>query len=86
MVSDFLAGFRVGFLCSGFLVHAHGSMALWLLLGMAQLHAPIALLQQSMYIRVKRLKATYFLHVEPSDTVLEVKSKLQELLEQVKLP
>ena len=39
-----------------------------------------------MYIRVKRLKATYFLHVEPSDTVLEVKSKLQELLEQVKLP
>ena len=59
---------------------------LWLLLGMAQLHAPIALLQQSMYIRVKRLKATYFLHVEPSDTVLEVKSKLQELLEQVKLP
>ena len=36
-----------------------------------------------MYIRVKRLKATYFLHVEPTDTVLEVKSKLQELLERV---
>ena len=38
-----------------------------------------------MYIRVKRLKATYFLHVEPTDTVLEVKSKLQELLERVSM-
>ena len=38
---------------------------------------------QSMYIRVKRLKATYFLHVEPTDTILEVKAKLQDLVEQV---
>ena len=37
-----------------------------------------------MYIRVKRKKATVFLHVEPTDTVLEVKQKLQELLEQVR--
>jgi transcription elongation factor B subunit 2 len=36
-----------------------------------------------MYIRVKRRKQTFFLHVEPTDTILEVKSKLQELLEQV---
>mmetsp|Transcript_20555 Transcript_20555/g.36666 ORF Transcript_20555/g.36666 Transcript_20555/m.36666 type:complete len:96 (-) Transcript_20555:356-643(-) len=36
----------------------------------------------SMYIRVKRQKQTIFLQVEPSDTVLEVKSKLQDLCEQ----
>ncbi|KAG2483485.1 hypothetical protein HYH03_017667 [Edaphochlamys debaryana] len=36
----------------------------------------------SMYVRVKRLKTTYFLHVEPTDTVLEVKQKLQELVDQ----
>ncbi len=36
-----------------------------------------------MYVRVKRLKTTYFLHVEPTDTVLEVKQKLQELVDQV---
>ncbi|KAG1678871.1 hypothetical protein FOA52_003539 [Chlamydomonas sp. UWO 241] len=36
----------------------------------------------SMYIRVKRLKQTFFLHVEATDTVLEVKSKLQDLVEQ----
>lgn len=35
-----------------------------------------------MYIRVKRRKQTFFLHVEPTDTILEVKQKLQELLEQ----
>jgi hypothetical protein len=43
-------------------------------------------LEQSMYIRVKRRKQTFFLHVEPTDTILEVKSKLQELLEQVWVP
>eukprot|EP00198_Chlamydomonas_reinhardtii_P004821 XP_001694157.1 predicted protein [Chlamydomonas reinhardtii] len=37
---------------------------------------------QSMYVRVKRQKTTYFLHVEPTDTVLEVKQKLQELVDQ----
>lgn len=36
-----------------------------------------------MYIRVKRQKQTIFLQVQPSDTVLEVKSKLQELCDQV---
>lgn len=40
---------------------------------------------QSMYIRIKRKKTTVFLHVEPTDTVLEVKQKLQELVEQVRL-
>jgi hypothetical protein len=40
-------------------------------------------LSQSMYVRVKRKKTTIFLHVEPTDTVLEVKQKLQELVEQV---
>ncbi|KAJ9505693.1 hypothetical protein QJQ45_024222 [Haematococcus lacustris] len=37
---------------------------------------------QSMYVRVKRKKQTIFLHVEPTDTVLEVKQKLQELVDQ----
>ncbi|KAL3147744.1 hypothetical protein ABBQ32_002485 [Trebouxia sp. C0010 RCD-2024] len=36
----------------------------------------------SMYVRVKRNKTTIFLHVEPTDTVLEVKQKLQELVQQ----
>lgn len=38
-----------------------------------------------MYIRVKRKKTTIFLHVEPTDTIIEVKQKLQELVEQVGL-
>ena len=38
-----------------------------------------------MYVRVKRNKTTIFLHVEPTDTVLEVKQKLQELVQQVLL-
>eukprot|EP00877_Chromochloris_zofingiensis_P003149 jgi/Chrzof1/12835/Cz07g09030.t1 len=37
---------------------------------------------QSMYIRVKRQKLTIFLQVDASDTVLEVKQKLQPLIEQ----
>lgn len=36
----------------------------------------------SMYVRVKRIKTTIFLHVDPTDTVLEVKQKLQELVQQ----
>jgi hypothetical protein len=36
-----------------------------------------------MYIRVKRQKTTVFLQVEPTDTVLEVKQKLQGLLDKV---
>lgn len=35
-----------------------------------------------MYIRCKRKKVTVFLQVEPTDTVLEVKAKLQALLDQ----
>lgn len=35
-----------------------------------------------MYIRVKRLKTTAFLHVEPTDTVASVKAKLHDLLQQ----
>jgi hypothetical protein len=41
------------------------------------------LLLQSMYIRVKRKKTTIFLVVEPTDTVLEVKQKLQALIDKV---
>lgn len=36
-----------------------------------------------MYIRIKRRKLTIFLHVEPTDTILEVKQKLEELVDQV---
>ena len=32
-----------------------------------------------MFIRVKRKKTTFFLHCEPSETILEIKSKLQVL-------
>lgn len=35
-----------------------------------------------MYIRCKRKKTTVFLQVEPTDTVLEVKAKLQGLINQ----
>jgi hypothetical protein len=38
-----------------------------------------------MYIRVKRKKTTIFLVVEPTDTVLEVKQKLQALIDKVRL-
>jgi hypothetical protein len=38
---------------------------------------------QSMYIRVKRKKTTIFLVVEPTDTVLEVKQRLQALIDKV---
>ena len=35
-----------------------------------------------MYVRVKRHKQTFFLHVEPSETILEVKQKVQQLTDQ----
>lgn len=35
-----------------------------------------------MYVRVKRLKTTSFLHVEPTDTISSVKAKLQDLLQE----
>jgi hypothetical protein len=34
---------------------------------------------QTIFIRVKRKKTTYFLELEPTDTVLEAKQKLQAL-------
>ena len=37
----------------------------------------------SMYVRVKREKTTYFIQAESSDTILELKEKLQELIDQV---
>ncbi|KAK9856771.1 hypothetical protein WJX84_003453 [Apatococcus fuscideae] len=36
----------------------------------------------SIYIRAKRKKTTLFMHVDPSDTILEVKQRIQELLQQ----
>lgn len=35
----------------------------------------------SMYVRIKREKLTVFLHVDPTDTIAQLKSKLQELLQ-----
>lgn len=35
-----------------------------------------------MYIRVKRSKTTYFIRCKPSDKVLDIKQKLQELIDQ----
>ncbi|KAK7411598.1 hypothetical protein VNO78_03033 [Psophocarpus tetragonolobus] len=35
-----------------------------------------------MYIRVKRSKTTYFIRCKPSDKVLDIKQKLQELVDQ----
>ncbi|XP_075474512.1 uncharacterized protein LOC142505419 isoform X2 [Primulina tabacum] len=35
-----------------------------------------------MYIRVKREKTTYFLQCVPSETILQIKEKLQELIDQ----
>ncbi|XP_013713805.1 uncharacterized protein LOC106417560 isoform X2 [Brassica napus] len=35
-----------------------------------------------MYIRVKRMKATYFIQCDPTETVLDVKEKLFTLIEQ----
>jgi transcription elongation factor B subunit 2 len=34
-----------------------------------------------MYVRVKRQRTTLFLHVEPTDTVLQVKTKIEDLLQ-----
>ncbi|KAL6532775.1 hypothetical protein OROGR_013735 [Orobanche gracilis] len=38
--------------------------------------------QIAMYIRVKRNKTTYFLQCFPSETILQIKEKLQELIDQ----
>uniref|UniRef100_A0A1J3GI94 Ubiquitin-like domain-containing protein n=1 Tax=Noccaea caerulescens TaxID=107243 RepID=A0A1J3GI94_NOCCA len=36
----------------------------------------------AMYIRVKRMKTTYFIQCDPTETVLDVKQKLFTLIEQ----
>jgi hypothetical protein len=35
-----------------------------------------------MYIRIKRDKTTYFIRCKPSDKILDIKEKLQELIDQ----
>ena len=35
-----------------------------------------------MYIRVKRIKTTYFIRCKPSDKILDIKQKLQDLVDQ----
>lgn len=37
---------------------------------------------QAMYIRVKRHKTTYFMQCDPTDTALDIKQKLQSLVDQ----
>lgn len=37
---------------------------------------------QDMYIRVKRKMTTYFIRCKPSDKILDVKQKLEELVDQ----
>ncbi|KAF3971178.1 hypothetical protein CMV_005200 [Castanea mollissima] len=36
----------------------------------------------AMYIRVKRSKTTYFIRCDPTETVLDIKEKLQVLIDQ----
>ena len=43
----------------------------------------MTMFQGSMYVRVKRQKITYFVQADPSDTILEMKEKLQELIDKV---
>lgn len=35
------------------------------------------------YVKVKRKKSTYFLHIDLTETILEVKAKLQDLVQKV---
>ncbi|XP_054805715.1 uncharacterized protein LOC129308554 isoform X4 [Prosopis cineraria] len=35
-----------------------------------------------MYIRVKRSKSTYFIRCKPSDKIIDIKQKLQEITDQ----
>ncbi|XP_043706952.1 uncharacterized protein LOC122656481 isoform X1 [Telopea speciosissima] len=36
----------------------------------------------AMYIRIKREKTTYFLQCDPTETILDIKQKLQTLIDQ----
>jgi hypothetical protein len=40
----------------------------------------------SMYVRVKRAKTTMFLHVDPSETVMELKQKIQAATDSEETP
>ena len=40
----------------------------------------------TMYIRVKRERTTIFLHVDPSDSILQVKQQISKLTQQVCRP
>lgn len=46
------------------------------------LWANAGVFMQSMYIRVKRSKTTYFIQCEPTESTLNVKEKLQSLIDQ----
>lgn len=39
-------------------------------------------MMQAMYIRVKRNKTTYFVQCDPTETTLDIKQKLQNLIDQ----
>lgn len=39
-----------------------------------------------MYVRVKRGKTTVFLHVDPTDTVAQLKARLEQLMQAVRCP
>lgn len=36
------------------------------------------------YVKVKRKKSTFFLHIDLTETILEVKAKLQDLIQKVR--
>ncbi|KAG5607885.1 hypothetical protein H5410_029377 [Solanum commersonii] len=62
----------------------------WLSLGCltTSQHNPIFMFQyvhvsyQAMYIRVKRNKTTYFIQCDPTETILQMKEKLSNLIDQ----
>ncbi|KAG0464535.1 hypothetical protein HPP92_020171 [Vanilla planifolia] len=39
-------------------------------------------MEKAIYIRVKRHKTTYFIQCDPTETTLDIKQKLQELIDQ----
>ncbi|KAK3031768.1 hypothetical protein RJ639_037065 [Escallonia herrerae] len=41
-----------------------------------------SILTQAMYIRVKRSKTTYFLQCDATEKILDIKNKLQDLIDQ----
>ncbi|MQL81676.1 hypothetical protein Taro_014145 [Colocasia esculenta] len=43
----------------------------------------LGFLLKAMYIRVKRNKTTYFVHCDPTETILRIKQKLHSLIDQL---